>query len=201
MTTRTLTAPPASREDTGVRNPLAARGATAIRETGASRSAVASRPTTEYRGSVPRVNVAAPWDRLRIYQPESRRSAQQQARAVQETTSSPAPSDPAGAWAAALSRMCVEALLGMRAATQLQRWLTPELYDAVARRAGLAVRILGRSVGSPRPRIISHHAQTAEDGRSAEVCVILHDGAKVRAVALRLEAFRGRWRASAIEIG
>lgn len=203
----TLTAPPSARPAD------VARPASACTTSATANSAAAARPVSaagasqtatqpaEYRGSVPRASINVPWDRLRLNRTESQRSARQQTTALRELATSPVPADPAGPWAAALSRMCVEALLGIRAASQLQRWLTPDLYDAVSRRAGLAVRIGGRRVGTPRPRIISHHAQVADDERSAEVCVILHDGSKVRAVALRLEAFRGRWRASAIEIG
>jgi hypothetical protein len=31
--------------------------------------------------------------------------------------------------------------------------------------------------------------------------VVVHDGARVRGAAVRLEAHRGRWRATALEIG
>ena len=153
------------------------------------------------RGPVPRTRSGASWDRLRLSQPEVRRSAEHHARALEEISRSPVPQDSAGPWAAALARVCVEALLGARPATQLERWLTPELYDAVRRRAGLAIRVHGPARAQTPPRVVSHHAQVALDQRSAEVSVVLHDGTKVRAVALRLEAFRGRWRVGALEIG
>jgi hypothetical protein len=110
------------------------------------------------------------------------------------------PLDEPGAWAAALVRTAVEALNGCRPVAQLSRWMTGELYDSLARRAGLAVRIKGR------PSLVRHAVV-----RSARVCqitplvaeaaVVVHDGFRVRAAAVRIEAHRGRWRATALEIG
>jgi len=36
---------------------------------------------------------------------------------------------------------------------------------------------------------------------AAEATVIIHDGHKVRATALRVEEFRGRWRVNVLNIG
>ncbi|ACQ79513.1 hypothetical protein Bcav_1253 [Beutenbergia cavernae DSM 12333] len=121
------------------------------------------------------------------------------------TASPPAP-DPATAelpdperWAAALVAACVEALRGARPPQQLIRWMTLELYASISRRAGLAIRVQGRP---RRPRHARIRAvRTCEVARGVvEAAVVVDDGTRVRAAALRLEAHRGRWRATALDI-
>ena len=102
--------------------------------------------------------------------------------------------------AGAVARHAVEALLGARSPAQLARWLAPALYEALSRRVGLAGRLQGR------PPRVSHVAVRATSGSSPapharEVSVVLHHDGRSRAAAVRLETFRGRWRAVALEIG
>lgn len=90
----------------------------------------------------------------------------------------------------------VEALRSTRPLAQLVRWVTPEVFEALAG----AVRPAGSGPQRQRPVI-----------RSARVCrvsptvtegaVVVHDGARVRAAALRLEVRRGNWRVTALQIG
>lgn len=153
---------------------------------------------------MPRTSLDAPWDRVRLSWPGAAPSG---------GTPGGSPALPpdirdrsaalpdAATWTAAVVRACIEALLGVRPATQLERWLAGDLYEAVRRRAGLAVRTQGKGATVRAPRMVSTRAQTAADGRSAEVCLVWHDGHKVRAAAARVEAFRGRWRVVALEIG
>ena len=93
----------------------------------------------------------------------------------------------------------VEVLAGLRPATQLGRWTTPELYDAIARRAGLARRILGE-YGSVRPRVRSVDLQLTRSG-AYEACVMVEDGHRLRAAGARVEPRHGRWVLSALEVG
>ncbi|WP_257210700.1 Rv3235 family protein [Actinomyces ruminis] len=110
-------------------------------------------------------------------------------------TGTPMP-DPAH-FAAVVVTAAAEVLSGHRSADHLARWTTPELFAALARRAGLARRLLGRAPTRMRPRSV--HAQRPEHG-TCEVTILLDDGARVRAAAARLEAFRGRWLLAALEI-
>lgn len=91
-----------------------------------------------------------------------------------------------------------EALLGLRPAEQLARWTTPELFDALVRRAGLARRILGNG---PRahPVVRSVHLEATASG-ACEAAVVLHDGERARAAAARLIVRRGRWVLDRLEI-
>lgn len=116
------------------------------------------------------------------------------------------PTGPAGPQPAELpdpDRLCgavvlaaVEALRSTRPLAQLVRWVTPEVFEALAG----AVRPPGTGPQRGRPVI-----------RSARVCrvtptvtegaVVVHDGGRVRAAALRMEVRRGNWRVTALQIG
>lgn len=104
------------------------------------------------------------------------------------------------AWAGSLVRAAVEVLVGMRPPSQLSRWLAAELYAALSRRAGLAVRILGRPTRARVATIRRVHVCEVRQGVH-EATVVVHDGVRVRGAAVRLEAHRGRWQATALEIG
>lgn len=90
----------------------------------------------------------------------------------------------------------VEALGSTRPLAQLVRWVTPEVFEALAD----AVRPPGTGPQRQRPVI-----------RSARVCrvspavtegaVVVHDGDRVRAAAVRMEVRRGNWRVTALQIG
>lgn len=152
---------------------------------------------TAPRGPLPRATLDAPFDRVRLaLAPHT-----VQRRADTTATPSPVPEPEPGPWAGLLVRSTVEVLLGARPATRLEHWLTPELYDAIRRRAGLASRVLGRRTLVDTPRVLSTHPQWFPDRGIAEVSVTLIADGRVRAAAVQLEAFRGRWRATTIEIG
>lgn len=104
-----------------------------------------------------------------------------------------------GPWAAALVRAAVEVLTGSRPPAQLARWLSLDLYELMVRRAGLAVRVLGRPQPARVARLRRVHCQAVRPGVH-EAAVVVHDGVRVRAAAVRIEAIRGRWRATALEI-
>lgn len=149
---------------------------------------------------VPRTSTAHPWDRVRFAgPPPSATPAAPAAAAADSALDDTALPDPAQ-WAGALVRSAVEALLGLRPPAQLARWLTAELYDSLNRRASLAVRVLGRPAVARRALVRRVHVCEL-DPRTVEAAVVVHDGSRVRAAAVRLEVHRGRWRATALEIG
>lgn len=92
-----------------------------------------------------------------------------------------------------------EVLGGTRPADQMARWMTPPLFDALVRRAGLAARILG-----PQPnlhvRVRRTQVQPTPSG-ACEVLMLLDEGERVRGAAARLERRRGRWVVASLEIG
>lgn len=102
-------------------------------------------------------------------------------------------------FAAQITIQAIEILQGKRPLRQLQTWLNPQVYQALARRASLGMRIFGKAERCPLPRLRRVRACYPRPG-VAEVCVIVHDGIKMRAAALRLEARRENWQVTALEI-
>ena len=92
-----------------------------------------------------------------------------------------------------------EVLAGLRPVDHLARWTSPSLFEALARRAGLAARILGRQASPRRPRIRSVRAELTMSG-ACEATVLLEEGNRVRAAAARLELLRERWILTGLEM-
>ena len=159
-----------------------------VRRTGAGGAAVAPAALTN-------AEIDRGWDRLR-FQPTLQPRKTQTERAG--TTRPQICPDPVRVVRAVVTA-AVEVLAGLRPATQLGRWTTPELYDAIARRAGLARRILGE-YGSVRPRVRSVDLQLTRSG-AYEACVMVEDGHRLRAAGARVEPRHGRWVLSALEVG
>lgn len=113
---------------------------------------------------------------------------------------SPSPLPEPAPWAGAVVLGAVEALVGLRPPNQLARLLAPELYGPLARRARLAERVVGRPSRARRTQVRRVRVCRI-DPRTVEAAVVVHDGDRVRGAAVRLEAHRGRWRATALEIG
>lgn len=97
----------------------------------------------------------------------------------------------AQAWAAILARAIVEVVTGARQAPQLRRWLLPELYTALA---GVHLTPCARAT-TP-----IHVRTCAIDARHTEAAVIVSTASRTFALALRLEEYRGRWVATALEL-
>ncbi|MBD7918042.1 hypothetical protein H9657_07080 [Cellulomonas sp. Sa3CUA2] len=124
-------------------------------------------------------------DRARTAEPDDDRGA--------------APATDAGRFAHGVGLACVEVVLGRRPPGQLARWVAPEVLESLqetaemVRRAGVLTH--ARRPAARRVRVC------AVDRHTAEACLVVDDGARVRAVALRLEAHRGAWRVTTLEIG
>ncbi|MBN9224651.1 MAG: 3-hydroxyacyl-CoA dehydrogenase [Microbacterium sp. SCN 70-27] len=94
----------------------------------------------------------------------------------------------------------LEVLAGVREADQLARWLGEDAFRALVTRANLSARARSaRGVSPARPsyRIVSTHSSSPADG-VIEGVVITAGPARTRAVAIRLEGWDGRWRATSL---
>ena len=102
----------------------------------------------------------------------------------------------------AIAHAVVEVLLGRRPVSQLARWVTPGVYQTVQSRAALTARVQARRApASGRGATVRRVRVCVVDAHVCEVGAVVDDGARVRAVALRLEAHRGTWRTTSLEVG
>ncbi|QJW36143.1 Rv3235 family protein [Cellulosimicrobium protaetiae] len=112
---------------------------------------------------------------------------------------SPVPLPDPTALCCAVVRAAVEVLRGERTVSQLARWVSPEIYETLARRARIVAD--GPRETTTRPAAVLR-ARVLRIGEGvAEGTVVVEDGDRVRAAAARLEARRGAWRVVALEIG
>lgn len=101
-----------------------------------------------------------------------------------------------------LGRSVFEAMAGVRELDQMARWITPDVYSRLLARvqhAARARRIRGKQVRRPMIEPKSCHWQSPRPG-VVEATVLVDLGPRVRAVVIRLEAFRGRWRAERLHV-
>lgn len=93
----------------------------------------------------------------------------------------------------------IEILQGHRPPAQLHHWLTSEVYYALRRRAALAMRIVGPAPRTSTP-VVQRLRHSHPQPRAIEAAVVVFDGKKTRAAALRVEYRRARWIVTALEI-
>ena len=101
-----------------------------------------------------------------------------------------------------LARCVVEVLAGARGLDQLSRWVTDDVYRHLLKRVVLASRsrqITGGTVRRPQLTVGEPRITYPRDD-AIEAVVVVHQRSRSRAVAIRLESFEGRWRASAINV-
>jgi hypothetical protein len=96
-------------------------------------------------------------------------------------------------WAALLAQAVVEVLAGRRPVGQVVRWVDPEIVERL-RASALVHGQTGRPVLVRRVRV-----STQMDG-TVEAAVVVDDGTRCRALALRLEALSRRWRCTALDL-
>jgi hypothetical protein len=110
--------------------------------------------------------------------------------------------DPA-VWASRITHALLEVMTGLRPAPQVVRWTSPEVYAVIARRSALAARrAAAGNVPRQRERLRVTRVRVCEPADGiAEAAVVVQHGARVRAVALRLEGQDGKWRITALQIG
>lgn len=104
-------------------------------------------------------------------------------------------------WAARIGQALVETMAGLRPPTQLVRWVLPDAYAGIARASLTAQRRLSTAKGSHRRRILIRRVDVCEPADGvAEVSLVVQDGHRVRALALRLVGRDGRWRVEALQL-
>ena len=121
-------------------------------------------------------------------------------------------------WSAQLARAVVEVLSGTRAPAQLVRWTTPEVHAVIARRHALVQRRVAAGIGGangagsgssardgratrPRPAVVRRVVVCEPADGVAEVSVVVVQGGRVRALAMRLVGQDGRWRLTVLHVG
>ena len=106
-------------------------------------------------------------------------------------------------WSGRIALALLEVMTGVRPPPQVLRWTSPEVYAVVARRSALVARRVAEGRGPrtrPRLHVIRVRVCEPADG-VAEAAVVIGDGPRVRAVAVRLVGQDGKWRVSALQVG
>lgn len=96
----------------------------------------------------------------------------------------------------------LEVLAGVREVDQLARWLGEDAFRALVTRANLSARARSaRGVPAVRPthRILTIRHSSPADG-VIESVVIVAGPARTRALAIRLEGWDSRWRATSLSL-
>lgn len=122
-------------------------------------------------------------------------------RASRSPASSPFPDDPA-LLVENLVRCVVEILAGARDLDQVSRWVTEDVYRTLHTRVVLAARARsahGSRVRRPAFTVGGIRLDSPVEG-VVEAVVVLHGRARSRAVAVRLETYDRRWRATAVHV-
>ncbi|GGI47714.1 hypothetical protein BCL57_002427 [Agromyces flavus] len=101
-----------------------------------------------------------------------------------------------------LTHCVIEVLAGARDLEQLARWVTDDVYRNLGKRVVLAARARRvKGLVAQRPAFSVGRVVIGEpvDG-VVEAVVMVHQRARSRAVAIRLEGLDQRWRASVISV-
>ncbi|MGF1645781.1 MAG: Rv3235 family protein [Kineosporiaceae bacterium] len=103
------------------------------------------------------------------------------------------------AFARAVCQGVVDVLAGQRAPQQMMRWLRPDVFDWLRRRAS---RVPTPSPGRPGRRPVVRSVRTCRVSPDAvEASAVVIDGRRARAMAVRLEGVGQRWRVTALIMG
>lgn len=115
------------------------------------------------------------------------------------------------AMASSLSIAVLEALIGRRPLKQIERWFSKECFDKVRRRASITRDAIACQYANPAatyspysknaklPKVKRTRAQKVAEGKY-EVCVLVTDGQRTRAMALRVEKSYNSWHITDLEI-
>lgn len=125
---------------------------------------------------------------------------------IYDTVSEPATEmaldDDPGLLCANLALCVIEIFAGARSLDQLARWVDDAVFTQLLRRSVIAARARaarGEQSMRPRVRIGVPHVSPLDDA-TVEAVVLVHQPSRSRAIAMRLERYRARWRATAITV-
>jgi hypothetical protein len=104
-------------------------------------------------------------------------------------------------WVARLAPAILEVAAGERPPGQLTRWVTREIHETLARRGAAALRHPAGKARPPQCRRVRSVRVTSPAPGIIEASAVVIGAERARAVALRLEVVKGRWLATAAEIG
>jgi hypothetical protein len=106
-------------------------------------------------------------------------------------------------WGGRLAQAVLEVDYGVRPVTQLRRWASDEVYAQLRWRSNRNRIALAREQARRQPpRVVVRSLRVCEPADGvAEVCAVVHDGERHRALALRLEGSDGRWRCTVLQHG
>jgi hypothetical protein len=101
-----------------------------------------------------------------------------------------------------LTLCVIEVLAGARDLEQMARWVTDDVFRNLSKRVVLAARARRVKGLSPqRPAFSLGRITMCEPADGViEAVIMVHQRARSRAVAIRIEGFDQRWRASAISV-
>ena len=105
-----------------------------------------------------------------------------------------------GSWAAMLACSLLETLSGDRPVGQLARWLAKDVHDELSARVDAARRHpAGRIRAVARRKVSGVRVCHVREG-VVEACAVIVGNTRARSVAMRLEAVKGRWLATAVHL-
>lgn len=102
--------------------------------------------------------------------------------------------------AGSLAQAAVEVVAGQRPVLQMLRWTDEHVYGDLERRAALVAQARGTAARRVHAQVRSVHV-CRPDPDVAEVSVHVRHGERSRALALRLERHRDRWRCTVLLFG
>ena len=100
-----------------------------------------------------------------------------------------------------LATALVEVLAGRRPVVQLVRWTSPGVYAALTARSTVAYRRRLTHPGGPVRVAVRRVVLTQPGDGIVEASIIVIDGVRVRAIAVRLRANGHRWVIEALQVG
>lgn len=103
--------------------------------------------------------------------------------------------------AGAVVQAALEVLRGRRPVGQLAGWLSPQLFDQLAAAAETSVAQRANTTEPSALGIRIRRVRTMRvTARAAEATVIVDDGGRIRAAAVRLELHREKWRVTVLQV-
>jgi hypothetical protein len=101
-----------------------------------------------------------------------------------------------------LARSVLEILADVRDLDQIARWVTDEVYRHLLQRVHVSRRARAvKGIAATRPTFSLGTTMVREPAEGVvEAVVVIHGRARSRSVAIRLEGFDQRWRATAIHV-